>query len=108
MSNVDFVHNSDSSDTTVSGKSVPTRVSSPASNPKLENAAHQFEATLMQELLAPLQKDSMSSPDGDSGSGDALSTFASEAMARAISDRGGFGIATKLIDHFERPGGKVG
>ncbi len=73
-------------------------------NPKLINAAHQFEASLMQELLAPLQKDSMSSPDSesDSGSGNAMSTFAGEAMARAISDRGGFGIATQLIAHFEQ------
>ncbi len=81
--------------------------SSTARNPKLENAAHQFEASLMQELLAPLQNDSMSSPDGDgdNGSADALSTFASESMARAISDRGGFGIAHQLIEHFEKPTG---
>ncbi len=79
--------------------------SSAQRNPKLENAAHQFEATLMQELFAPLQKDSMSSPDGDSntGSGDALSTFASEAMAKAISVQGGFGIAKQIIEHFENP-----
>lgn len=82
----------------------PTQRTGAQLNPKLVHAAHQFEASLMQELLAPLQRDSMSSADGenDGGSENAMSTFAGEAMARAISDRGGFGIATQLIKHFEK------
>lgn len=81
----------------------PANSSMPANDSKLKNAAHQFEASLMHELFAPLQKDSMSSSDDDdSGSGNALSSFAGDAMARAISDRGGFGIANQLIDHFEK------
>jgi len=27
-------------------------------------------------------------------------SFGSEALAKAISERGGFGIATKILDHF--------
>lgn len=27
-------------------------------------------------------------------------SFGSDAMAKAISERGGFGIATKILDHF--------
>lgn len=72
-------------------------------NPKMENAAHQFEASLMQELFAPLQKHSSDSEDESSG-GDALMSFASAAMARAISDAGGFGIARQIISHFNKLG----
>lgn len=82
-----------------------------ADNPKLKSAAHEFEASLMQEFLKPLQHDSLFSPDksdgsssdsdDDQGSSGALMSFGSEAMAKAISERGGFGIATKILDHFK-------
>lgn len=84
-----------------------------ADNPKLKSAAHEFEASLMQEFLKPLQHDSLFGPedsgdssdtdsgsDDDQGSAGALMSFGSEAMAKAISERGGFGIATKILDHF--------
>lgn len=88
-----------------------------ADNPKLQSAAHEFEASLMQEFLKPLQHDPLFAPDkadGSDGSGSstdaddsdgsgsagALMSFGSEAMARAISERGGFGIATKILAHF--------
>ncbi|MGH9586276.1 MAG: hypothetical protein ACRD3F_04955 [Acidobacteriaceae bacterium] len=80
-----------------------------ADNPKLKSAAHEFEASLMQELLKPLQEDPLfASANGDDlggdnedqGSSGALMSFGSEAMAKAISEHGGFGIATKILDHF--------
>jgi len=73
-------------------------------DPRLKPAAHEFEACLMKEFLEPLQKDPLFKEDGDDasseGSGNALMSFGSEALARAISERGGFGIAAKIIDHF--------
>lgn len=76
----------------------------PASmDPRLQPAAHEFEACMMKELLEPLQKDALAGDDGGDGgegSGNALTSFGSEALARAISDRGGFGIATKILEHF--------
>lgn len=99
--------------------SIPTslneRFSMSINDPRLKSAAHEFEASLMQEFLKPLQHDSLFSPDesdssvtedadadGDSsqGSAGALMSFGSEAMAKAISERGGFGIATKILEHF--------
>lgn len=81
-----------------------------AISPKLKTAAHEFEASLMQELLKPLQHDPLFAPDSSSGAGDtdgddqgssgALMSFGSEALAQAISEHGGFGIATKILDHF--------
>jgi Rod binding domain-containing protein len=77
-------------------------------DPRLPSAAHEFEACLMKEFLKPLQKDALSDDGGDGsgsdgadssdGSNNALMSFGSEALARAISDRGGFGIATKIIE----------
>jgi peptidoglycan hydrolase FlgJ len=79
-------------------------------NPRLESAAHEFEASLMQEFLKPLQHDALfssgdsadsSETDGDSGSTNALMSFGTQALAKAISEHGGFGIATKILDHFQ-------
>src|ERR1700739_26826 len=85
-------------------------------NPKLVSAAHEFEASRRREFLKPLQEDPLFAPDSsggsdplgdlDSGSGDdqgsagALMSFGSEALAQAISDLGGFGIATQILNHF--------
>jgi peptidoglycan hydrolase FlgJ len=71
-----------------------------ATDPKLEHAAHEFEASLMAELLKPLQADGLTGEESDAGgmgSGGALQDFASESLARAISERGGFGIADRIL-----------
>lgn len=82
-----------------------------AGGPRLTKAAHEFEASLMQELLKPLQEDPLFAKDDSSadGSGNALSSFGTEALAEAISSRGGFGIADKILAQFRAkaapPGG---
>lgn len=73
---------------------------------KMVTAAHQFEASLMQELLRPLQQDSLFAEGGSAGGdgagqGGALMDFASEALGRAISEHGGLGIARKVLEHLE-------
>jgi peptidoglycan hydrolase FlgJ len=82
-------------------------------NPRLQSAAHEFEASLMQEFLKPLTRDSLFSEKSSeedesesSGSADALMSFGSQAMAKAISERGGFGIATQILNHFGTPDSK--
>jgi peptidoglycan hydrolase FlgJ len=75
-------------------------------DPRLIPAAHEFEACLMKELLEPLQHDALFSDatdgarDDEEGSGGALTSFGSEALGQAISERGGFGIADRIIGHF--------
>ena len=87
--NISHLHNALTSQTPMS-----------ADNPKLQSAAHEFEASLMQEFLKPLQHDSLFAPDTDGpdgsgsstdfddsddpGSAGALMSFGSEAMAKAI------------------------
>jgi len=76
-------------------------------NPRLASAAHEFEASLMKEFLKPLQHDSLFADDGkkgdddSGGSAEALMSFGADAMAKALSVHGGFGIAQKIVDHFK-------
>jgi flagellar protein FlgJ len=84
----------------------------PAPDPRLKPAAREFEASLMKELLEPLQHDPLfgggNVAESADGSGNALMSFGSEALAKAISDRGGFGIANSILAHFaqhEKPRG---
>jgi hypothetical protein len=74
-------------------------------DPRLKPAAHEFEACLMKEFLEPLQKkDALFGEEGEDaggeGSGNALMGYGAEALARGISERGGFGIAAKILNHF--------
>jgi Rod binding domain-containing protein len=92
------------------GQSVATGVEK-RQDPKVERSAHEFEASLMAELLKPLQEgDGLTgeSSDGGQGSGGALGDFASESLARAISERGGFGIADRILHQFESEKGGRG
>jgi Rod binding domain-containing protein len=79
----------------------------PQQNPRLQSAAHEFEASLMQEFLKPLQHDSLFADEGSkddddtSGSAGTLMSYGAQAMAKAISEHGGFGIAQKILDHFK-------
>jgi flagellar protein FlgJ len=75
-------------------------------SPRLKAAAHEFEASLMKEFLKPLEHDSLFSEDKEAGSDDeegsasAIMSFSSQSMAEALSERGGFGIATLILNHF--------
>jgi len=71
-----------------------------APQPRLVKAAHEFEAQMMQELLKPLTSgNGLDGEDSDvaSGSGGALGAFASEALGKALSEHGGFGIANSIM-----------
>ena len=81
--------------------------------PRLVRAAHEFEAQMMKELMKPLnQSNSLTGEDkdgdDDSGSGGALGEFASEALGRALSNGGGFGIATSIVKHLSPQGNHKG
>ena len=67
---------------------------------KLTDAAQQFEAAMLQELLKPMQhgQDSWGGEEktNDSAS-DTISSFGTEAIAKAISKERGFGIAKQIV-----------
>jgi Rod binding domain-containing protein len=68
---------------------------------KLVDAAQQFEAMLLHEMLKPMQsKEGGWSGDEETksdGEGDTLSSYGTEAVARAIAKGGGLGIAKQVI-----------
>jgi Rod binding domain-containing protein len=73
-----------------------------APSPKLVQAAHEFEGQMMKELLKPMTGgDALTGvengSDSGTGSGGALGEFASEALGQALSSRGGFGIADRIV-----------
>jgi Rod binding domain-containing protein len=81
--------------------------------PRLVKAAHEFEAQMMKELMKPLNHGSSltgadAGEDDDSGSGGALGEFASEALGRALSEQGGFGIASSIVKQLSHGGNQNG
>jgi Rod binding domain-containing protein len=82
-----------------------------APQPRLVRAAHEFEAQMMKELMKPMTRgNSLTGDDEDSesgsGSGGALGEYASEALGRALSERGGFGIATRIVKELSHSGNR--
>jgi Rod binding domain-containing protein len=80
--------------------------------PRLVRAAHEFEAQMMKELMKPMtQRSALTGDDADSGSesgsGNALTEFASEALGRALSERGGFGIASQIVKDLSHTGNRT-
>ena len=78
-------------------------------SPRLVRAAHEFEGQMMQELLKPMTKgDALTGTDADensgAGSGGALGEFASEALGESLSERGGLGIANRIIQELSHTG----
>ncbi|MGB6830961.1 MAG: hypothetical protein WBE41_23135, partial [Terracidiphilus sp.] len=80
---------------------------SQGSSPKLVHAAHEFEAQMMKELLKPMTDSDPLTGDDESadgvlasgaGSGGTLGEFASESLGKALSERGGFGIANGIVN----------
>lgn len=84
------------------------------SSPRLVKAAHEFEGQMMKELLKPMTGgDALTGAEGgdsDSGAGSegALGEFASEALGQALSQRGGFGIANKIVRELSPSGQQHG
>jgi flagellar protein FlgJ len=67
---------------------------------KLVDASQQFEATMLQELLKPMQHGQSSwggEEKSDDTASDTISSFGTEAIAKAISKGGGFGIAKQIV-----------
>jgi flagellar protein FlgJ len=68
---------------------------------RLVDAAQQFEALMLQELLKPMNstenKWDRGEQEGDK-SMDTMSSYGTEAVAKAIAKGGGLGIAKKVVE----------
>jgi len=81
--------------------------------PRLVKASYEFEAQMMKELLKPMTGNSAltgedNETDSDSGSNGALGEFASEALGKALSEQGGFGIASSILHDLSHSGNTNG
>lgn len=76
--------------------------------PRLVQAAHEFEGQMLKELLKPMTTTGLSDEDDDgySSSGEVLGEFASEALGKALSEQGGFGIANRIVRQLSNSGNK--
>jgi flagellar protein FlgJ len=79
-------------------------------SPKLVSAAHEFEASMMKELMGPLTSggDSLEGGEDGAGSESAITSFAGEALGKAISEHGGFGIAKRILHQLSAAGNHSG
>src|ERR1700694_3368741 len=76
-----------------------------ATQPRLVHAAREFEAQMMKELLKPMTSSgTLGDDEDDAGSGGVLAQFASEALGRALSAQGGFGIGDRIVADLSRSG----
>jgi peptidoglycan hydrolase FlgJ len=71
-------------------------------SPRLEKASHEFEASMLQQLLKPMQQQSglfkdEGEDDDSSDSESSLREYGTEVMARALSERGGLGISKMVL-----------
>jgi len=68
---------------------------------KLTKVAKQFEGILLSTLLQEIQKGTLDPSDAGLGAGsDTLRSLGTEAVAEAIAQKGGLGIARMIVNHF--------
>lgn len=74
---------------------------------KAEKAAREFESTLLASLFDSLQKSfSFDADDQTPGAAD-YRLMATRALAEAVSEGGGIGIARMVLSHLQAPSGQA-
>jgi Rod binding domain-containing protein len=75
---------------------------------KLADAAQQFEAMMLQELLKPMRRgeDDLSGNKSEDNSFETMASFGTESVAKAISQSGGLGLARQVIQQLSAAGAK--
>jgi Rod binding domain-containing protein len=79
---------------------------SPGPAPKLAKAAREFEAILLQNWLEKMNKSFAGEADSQDPAHDTLRSMGAQAVASALSERGGIGLAAMMMRHLQGgPGG---
>ena len=69
---------------------------------KLTRVATQFEGVLLSSLLQEVQKGTLDPSDAGLGGGsETLRSLGTEAVAQALAQKGGLGIARMIVNHFK-------
>ena len=68
---------------------------------KLKKVAQDFEGILLASLLDEVQKGSLDPSQASAGAGsETLRSLGAQAVAQALAERGGVGIAHMIVNHF--------
>lgn len=69
---------------------------------KLTKVAKEFEGILISSLLEEVQKGTLDPSDAGLGAGSGtLRSLGTQAVAQALAQRGGLGIARMIVHHFQ-------
>lgn len=79
-----------------------------APSPKLKKAAQEFEAILLTQWLEKMQQSFSDSEQSGDPAHETLSSFGTQAVATALSERGGIGIARMLLRQLKTTAGNTG
>jgi flagellar protein FlgJ len=72
---------------------------------RIRDAAQQFEALLLGQMLRSVRESAgnwLSTGDGSSGAGDCATDFAEQQFAAAMAQQGGLGLATLITEGLKR------
>ena len=82
---------------------IPTMPAAPpAAKIKAEKAAQDFEAVLLSSLLESLQKSFAGNAEDASAGSDNYAAMGTQALASALSTRGGLGIAQMILRQWQQ------
>lgn len=79
----------------------PGATSNALRHTKLVQAAQQFEAVMMGELMKPLGSGAAIGEDSDENSSNPMQSYGVEAMAGALARSGALGFADKMVKSVE-------
>jgi Rod binding domain-containing protein len=83
-------------------------MTAPAPTGKAEKAAREFESMLLTSLFDSLQKSFAFDAKDDTAGASDYRQMGTRALAEAISERGGIGIARLILSHLQAPDGPKG
>ncbi len=76
--------------------------SAAAPSPKLVKAAHEFESILLQSWMEKMNKSFLGTEESQDPAHDTVSSLGTQAIATALSARGGIGIASMILRQLQR------
>jgi peptidoglycan hydrolase FlgJ len=83
----------------------PSDIAKPDSPEKIRDAAQQFEALLIGQMLREVRESGKGwLGSGGDGSGDSATEFAEQHLAAVLSRQGGLGLAAMVSKGLSRPG----
>lgn len=85
----------------VTGSSVSAQPNDGLRHTKLVQAAQQFEAVMLGELMKPLSKGTAIGDDAEEASANPMQSYGMEAMAGALARSGALGFASKMVHSVE-------